>query len=319
MDIAAADRWLSRMRRAIRTTHGPGVLRDVGSFAGLFRVSGCGIRDLVLVASADGVGTKLKAAQLTGAHEAIGVDVVAMNVNDILVYGARPIFFLDYLAVGRIELKIMTSVLTGIVKGCRLSGCALLGGETAELPGTYARGEYEVAGFCVGIAEGKSLIDGSGVRVGDSVVGLASSGIHANGFSLVRKVFTPRELIRMKRQLLVPTRIYVKPVLRALTRVSIQAISHVTGGGLSRRLRVLTAKHRGLRVSLRPNSWCIPAVFRTIQCSGSIPYREMLGTFNMGIGMVLVCRPRDASRLIRMMEHMHVPAWAIGTVEKRRS
>ena len=221
VDVEGANAWLSRMRPLIRSTHGAGVLADRGRFAGLFRLAGLRLRDPVLVASTDGVGTKLKVAQLTRSHEAIGVDVVAMNTNDVLVYGARPLFFLDYIAVGRLQPALMSSLLRGIVLGCRRSGCALLGGETAEMPGVYRRGEYDVAGFCVGVVERVQLIDGSRVRAGDAVVGLASSGVHANGFSLVRRVFTPAQLSRLRRPLLAPTRIYVKPVLRVMREESL--------------------------------------------------------------------------------------------------
>jgi phosphoribosylformylglycinamidine cyclo-ligase len=276
-----------------------------------------GLRDPVLVASTDGVGTKLKVAQLVGAHEAIGVDVVAMNANDVLVYGARPLFFLDYLAVGWLQPAVMSQLVRGIVKGCRLSGCALLGGETAEMPGVYRRGEYDVAGFCVGIAERARLIDGSAVRAGDRIVGLASSGVHANGFALVRRVFSRAQLTRLKRQLLVPTRIYVKPVLQLLEQVPIRAIAHVTGGGLARRLPMLVAKARGLRVRLVPGSWPIPPIFRAIQDVGRVSDDEMRRTFNMGIGMALVCRAADVPRVMRMMQRAGVSAWSIGTIVQR--
>ena len=315
--VAGADRWLTRMGSLIRSTHRPEVLRDLGAFGGLFRLPVKRFRDPVLVASTDGVGTKLKLARSAADYETIGVDAVAMNVNDILVYGAQPLFFLDYVAVGKLRPALMSPLLRGIVRGCRQSGCALLGGETAEMPGVYRNGDYDVAGFCVGIVERGQLLDGSQVRPGDAVVGLASSGIHANGFSLVRRVLTKAELSRWHRQLLVPTRIYVKPVLRLLARVPVHAIVHVTGGGLSRRLPRLVPRARGLRVHLLPRSWRPPPIFQTIQRAGHIADREMRSTFNMGIGMALVCRARDAERATRFLRRAGIAAWRIGTIEQR--
>jgi phosphoribosylformylglycinamidine cyclo-ligase len=292
------------------------VLADRGQFAGLFRFAAGGFRDPVLVASTDGVGTKLTLARRADEHEAVGIDAVAMNTNDVLVYGAQPLFFLDYLAVGELQPALLSGLLRGIVRGCRESGCSLLGGETAEMPGVYRRGEYDVAGFCVGAAERGALIDGRRVRAGDAVVGLASSGVHASGFSLVRRAFTRRELERRRRELLVPTRIYVKPVLRALRAMPVHAIAHVTGGGLARRLPSLVSAHPRLRVRLRAGSWRVPEIFNAIQRAGGIDPREMARTFNMGVGMALVCPSRDAQRLVRFMRRSRVPAWIIGTIER---
>ena len=306
------------MRPLIRSTHGPGVLTDLGAFAGLFHLARTKVRDPVLVASADGVGTKLKVAQLVGAHEAIGVDVVAMNTNDVLAYGARPLFFLDYLAVGILQPVMMGRLLKGMVTGCRQSGCVLLGGETAEMPGVYADGDYDVAGFCVGIAERRQLIDGSRVRAGDVVIGLASSGLHANGFSLVRKALPPETLQRFARRLSVPTRIYVKPVLQLLQRVPVHAIVHVTGGGLSRRLPALVAAQPLLQVRLHPERWRVPELFTAIQHAGGVATAEMMATFNMGIGMALACRARDAATAVRVLQSASVAARPIGIVERRR-
>ena len=317
VDVEGADRWLARMRPLIRTTRRPEVLTDRGQFAGLFRMA-ARYRDPVLVASTDGVGTKLKVAQLLDAHEPIGVDVVAMNTNDVLVYGAEPLFFLDYIAIGRLQPALMSRLLRGVVRGCRQSGCALLGGETAEMPGVYGPGEYDIAGFCVGVVERARLLDGSRVRAGDAIVGVGSSGVHANGFSLVRRVFTRRELGRYKRQLMAPTRIYVKPVLRALRMLPIHAIAHVTGGGLARWLPSLVARVPRLRAALHPGSWRVPEIFRAIQGAGRVSTTEMLGTFNMGIGMALVCRAEDAVRAIRMMQRAGISAWSIGTIEPRK-
>ncbi len=317
VDIQAAEAWLGRMGPAIRSTHGPDVLDDLGQFAGLFRFPSRRYRDPVLVASADGVGTKLKVAALVGAHEAIGVDVVAMNVNDVLVYGAQPLFFLDYLAVGRVQPRLMSQLLGGIVNGCRQSGCALLGGETAEMPGVYARGDYDLAGFCVGVASRRALIDSSRVRAGDAVIGLASSGVHANGFSLVRKALAPGSLRRMARQLLAPTRIYVRPVLRLLERVPVRAIVHVTGGGLARRLPALVAKQPRLAVRVASRRWRPPPVFAAIQREGRLERAQMRATFNMGIGMALAVRAPDVPRALAILRRAGTPAWHIGGIEAR--
>ena len=318
MDIDAADGWLAQVRPLIRSTRSSAVLADRGQFGGLFSLAGLRMREPVLVASTDGVGTKLKIAELAGAHEGIGVDAVAMNVNDVLVYGARPLFFLDYLAVGKMQRPLMSALLRGIVRGCRESGCALLGGETAEMPGVYRKGEYDVAGFCVGAVERGRLIDGSRVRAGDAVVGLTSSGVHANGFSLVRRAFGQAELRRRARELLRPTRIYVKPVLSVLRQLPIHAMAHITGGGLARRLPNLVSGGRGLRVRVRPGSWPVPSLFADIQRAGHISDAEMARTFNMGIGMALVCRPADAMTLIHLMRRAGLPAWSIGTIERTK-
>ena len=305
------------MRPLIRSTRRPELLADRGQFAGLFRLAGLRLRDPVLVASTDGVGTKLTLARSAAEYEAVGVDAVAMNTNDVLVYGAQPLFFLDYLAVGRIQPALMSGLLRGIVRGCRASGCALLGGETAKMPGVYRRGEYDVAGFCVGVAERDRLIDGSAVRAGDAIVGLASSGVHANGFSLVRKVLTRAELARHRRQLLVPTRIYVKPVLALLRGVRLHALAHITGGGLARRIPSLLPALSGLRARLAPGSWRIPTIFRAIQTAGAVSMDEMMGTFNMGIGMALVCGVAEAPRVVRFLAGQGIAAWVIGTIERR--
>ncbi len=315
VDIEAVDSWLAQLGALIRSTTRPEVLRTRRPFAGLFRLGRGRWRDPVLVASADGVGTKLKLAEPIGAYEAIGIDLVAMNVNDVLVYGAQPILFLDYLAFSALDRPVLNSLVRGMAAGCREAGCALLGGETAQMPWVYQRGEYDVAGFCVGVVERAKLLDGSGVRVGDVVVGLASSGVHANGFSLLRKALPPGALKRLTRSLLTPTRIYVNPVLTARASCSIQAIAHVTGGGLARRLPTLVVGHRGLRVRLHPGSWPLPILFQEIQQAAQLSTKEMFGTFNMGIGMTLVCRAKEAPRLIRVMERFQIPAWTIGTIE----
>jgi len=313
--IAKADTLLGQLGRTIRSTQGPEVLRDRGQFAGLFALDRR-YHEPVLVASTDGVGTKLKIAAFAGRHHGIGIDAVAMNTNDVLVYGARPLFVLDYIATGRLSPRIYRQLVEGVAEGCRQSGCALIGGETAEMPGVYEPGEYDIAGFCVGVVERRRLLDGSAVRAGDVVVGLASSGVHANGFSLVRSALDPAALKRYARTLLTPTRIYVKPVLAALERIRVHAMAHVTGGGLARRLPSLVATQRGLRVVWKPGAWTIPHIFRVIQDAGRIETPEMYATFNMGIGMVLACRAADATALQRIMGRFGIQAWSIGMVER---
>ena len=315
VDIVAADGWLATMRPLIRTTHRPGVLPDRGQFAGLFDLRAAKLRDPILVSSTDGVGTKLKLAQRAHEHRAIGIDLVAMNVNDVLTYGAHPLFFLDYVAVGKIQPSVMTAVVAGVVAGCRESGCALLGGETAEMPGVYQRGEYDVAGFCVGAVERSRLIDGRQVAKGDAIIGLTSSGVHANGFSLVRKVLSRAQLHRLRRQLLEPTRIYVKPVLNVLRRLPIHAMAHVTGGGIARRIPSLVQAAPSLRAQWWPGRWSVPNLFGEIQQAGALTMKEMTATFNMGIGMALVCRRRDVTQAMRILQQAGVPAWEIGAIE----
>ena len=317
VDIAAADGWLARMRPLIRTTRRAEVLPDRGQFAGLMRLPR-GLRDPVLVASTDGVGTKLAVARLAGRHEGIGVDAVAMNTNDVLAYGAAPLFFLDYIAVGRMQPVLMGQLLRGVVRGCRESGCVLLGGETAEMPGSYGPGEYDIAGFCVGVVERGRIIDGSQVRAGDRIVGLASTGVHANGFSLVRRALSRAELRRHARALLAPTRIYVRPVLRALREIRITAIAHVTGGGLLRRIPGLAGRRPRLAAALRSGSWPVPPIFRVIQAAAGLSWDDMAGTFNMGVGMALACRPVDAARLARLLAQAGCPAWPIGIIARSR-
>ncbi len=317
VDVAGAEAWLAAMRPLIRSTRLPGVLPDRGQFAGLFRLGINGWRDPVLVASADGVGTKAQLARTARDYAALGEDLVAMNANDVVTCGARPLFFLDYLAVGRLSTRIMSPLLRGIVRGCRLSGCALLGGETAEMPGVYGPSEFDVAGFCVGVIERRRLLDGSAVQAGDVVVGLASAGVHANGFSLVRQALPTAARTGLHRALMRPTRNYVQVALALARRVPVHAFSHVTGGGLARRLPSLVAGRATLSVRWHRGSWPMPAVFRAIQRLGRIAPSEMERTFNMGIGFALACRPRDAAAVVRLSRRHRIGAWVIGTIEQR--
>lgn len=316
VNVEGADAWLSRMKPVVQSTWRGGILPDLGQFAGLFRLKSLNYKDPVLVSSTDGVGTKLKIAQLVNDHRGIGIDAVAMNTNDVLVYGAQPIFFLDYLAVGRLQPELMSQLLKGVAEGCRQSGCALLGGETAEMPGVYEDGEYDIAGFCVGIVEKNKIISGKRLRPGQIILGLASSGVHANGFSLVRKVFSQAEIRRWKKELLAPTRIYVKPVQEILRRFPVYAIAHITGGGLARRAPSLVSRAKGLRTVINEDSYPMPKIFERIQSAGSISGEEMAKTFNMGIGMALVCDSKDAGRIVEALQRFKVLSWIIGTIER---
>ncbi len=316
VNVAAADQLLHRLAPVFRTTRRAEVLPDLGHFAGLFALRR--YRQPVLVASTDGVGTKLKVGALLNAHAALGIDAVAMNVNDVLTTGAEPLFFLDYVATGRLAGSPLPALLRGIARGCRESGCALLGGETAEMPGCYAPGEYDVAGFCVGVVERSRLIDGSRVRAGNVVVGLASSGLHANGFSLVRRVVPEAAMRRApwRTLLRVPTRLYVRPVLDVVRHVPVSAMAHITGGGLERRLPSLVARAPGLSVAWDAGAWPRPRVFRALAALGRLEEAEMFRTFNMGIGFALVCRARDAAVVQRRLAHWRVASWVIGRITR---
>jgi phosphoribosylformylglycinamidine cyclo-ligase len=304
VDIEAGDEAVRRIAPLARATRRPEVLGGLGGFAGFVRVPR-GYRHPVLVSSTDGVGTKLKVAFMTGRHDTVGIDLVAMGVNDVIVHGAEPLYFLDYIGIGRTEPALIESIVAGIAAGCRQARCALIGGETAELPDFYRPGEYDLAGFAVGVVEAKRLVTGSTVRPGDLVLGLASSGLHSNGYSLARRIVfdvmrlkpddeLPEAQATVAEELLRPTRIYVRTVRRLLERSDVRAMAHVTGGGITGNLpRVLP---RGCRAVLRTGSWRVPAVFRTLQREGHVSDDEMFRTFNMGIGYVLVVRPPRGAR-----------------------
>ncbi len=311
VDIHKADSLIRDIKHMVKSTDRPGVLRDISGFGGLFKL-GKKYRNPVLVSSSDGVGTKLKIANLVNEHDSVGIDLVAMNVNDILCCGAEPLFFLDYLGCSKLESKTFKDIVKGVTDGCKQAGCALIGGETAEMPGMYKKGEYDLAGFCVGAVERDKVIDNSGVKSGDVVVGLASSGLHSNGFSLVRKVFTKRELIRYGKELLKPTRIYVKPVLSLLTNNVIKGIAHVTGGAFYNKIKKVLPNN--LNIEIYKGSWLIPEIFKLIQNKGNIKDREMFTTFNMGIGLVLVVDKSAAGKIISQLSNHKLKSWVIGKV-----
>lgn len=319
VDIDAGDALVDRIVPAAKRTRRPEVLGGIGGFGALVEIP-AGYQQPVLVSGTDGVGTKLKLAIDSGRHDTIGIDLVAMCVNDIVVSGAEPLFFLDYYASGKLDVDTAASVITGIARGCELAGCALVGGETAELPGMYQGEDYDLAGFAVGVVEKSKIIDGSQVREGDLIIGLASSGPHSNGYSLIRKVLAVsgasfdqrldgRALIDL---LLAPTRIYVKPLLALMKEIPLHALAHITGGGLLENIpRVIP---EGLSVVLDSKSWSRSAVFDWLQREGSISETEMHRTFNMGIGMILCVAPADAERTLAALHAADEQAWRIGEV-----
>lgn len=283
VDIEAGARLVDRIKPLARGTFREEVLTGIGGFSGLFVPKLAGYREPVLVSACDGVGTKLKIAAALNKYETIGVDLVAMSVNDLVVTGAEPLFFLDYLAVGKLDINRAEAMIKGVVEGCRQAGCALLGGETAEMPGVYDREGFDLAGFAVGIVEKSEIIDGSQISPGDKIIGLPSSGLHSNGYSLVRKLIPAGEYTE---ELLIPTKIYVKTILDLKQRLTIKGIAHITGGGMTENIpRILP---QGCQAVVKEGSWIVPSIFLTLQEKGNIPQEEMCRTFNMGIGMIII-------------------------------
>ncbi|GBD26309.1 Phosphoribosylformylglycinamidine cyclo-ligase [bacterium HR30] len=325
VDIEKGERVARAAARWARRTQRPEVISGVGGFGALFRLPR-GYRRPLLVAATDGVGTKLAIANMVGRHDTVGIDLVAMNVNDILTLGAEPLAFLDYFVTERLEPAIAEQVLRGIARGCRLAGCALVGGETAEHPGCMRTGEYDLAGFVVGVVEEGKVVDGRRIRAGDVLVGIESSGLHSNGFSLVRHVLFERarldvqahlpELQRsLAEELLEPTRIYV-PVIRSLPVPDIHGMAHITGGGLVE--NVPRSFPRALGARIVRGSWPVPPIFELVQRLGPVPEEEMLRTFNMGIGFVLVVSAANANHIVAALRRRRVRSWVIGEVIRRR-
>lgn len=311
VDIDRADDFIRKIKPLLDITERPGCMGKIGGFGGFFRPDTAGMSDPLLVASTDGVGTKLLLAEKKEKYDTVGIDLVAMCVNDVVVTGAEPLFFLDYIACGKLESGRLAAAVKGIAEACREAGCALIGGETAELPGMYAPGKMDLAGFCVGLVSGDKVVDGSGCREGDRVLGLASSGVHSNGFSLVRKIFSEEELKGWKGQeLLTPTRIYVKPVLEVMRKIRLKAVAHITGGGLIDNIpRVIPD---GLNVLIQKGSWPVPDIFLDIQKRGEVPEQEMFRTFNMGVGMAVICPEGDSRTVLEMFRKQGVEGWGIG-------
>ncbi len=350
VDVEAGRAFVEQIRSLVQSTYRPEVLGGFGGFSGCFQLP-VGYREPVLVSGTDGVGTKLKLAQHLNRHDTVGIDLVAMCVNDVLTSGAQPLFFLDYLATSKLNSEQLTQVVAGIAQGCRLSGCALLGGETAEMPGFYQPGEYDLAGFCVGIVEKSQMLDGSQVQVGDVAIGLASQGVHSNGFSLVRKIVQESQATTVSfgdgeqenervgadesgqisshdswdtcpeqlggqslgEVLLTPTQIYVKPVLEARhAGIDIHGMAHITGGGLPENLpRCLGS---GQSIEIAPKSWVVPPIFQWLADAGQLSLETLFNTFNMGIGFVLLVPPSQAAQTLSWFESQNMAAYTIGEV-----
>jgi phosphoribosylformylglycinamidine cyclo-ligase len=328
VDIDTANDFIERIKPFIKTTARKEVVSGIGGFGGLFRFDSGKYKNPILVSSTDGVGTKLKIAQLMDKHDTIGIDLVAMSVNDVVVQGAEPLFFLDYLATGKIELEKSVKIVEGIVAGCRQAGCTLIGGETAEMPGFYKKGEYDLAGFCVGVVDSEKLIDGSAISVNDCVIGVASSGLHSNGFSLARKVLLNKgkllvtdKVSGLERavglELLEPTRIYVKPLLNLFKNFHIKGLVHITGGGFYDNIPRIIPE--SCCCVIFKNSWEIPPIFRVIKEIGSVEEKEMFRVFNMGIGMMIVVPEKEAEEVMHRLAVLGEKAYLIGAVEKRNS
>lgn len=326
VDIDAGNRLVELLKPIVSKTFKRGVITEIGGFAGLFSLNLENIRNPVLVSSTDGVGTKLRIAFMLDKHDTVGIDLVAMCVNDILVQGANPLFFLDYISMGKLEVNKAQEIVKGIAEGCQEAGCSLLGGETAEMPGFYAEGEYDLAGFVVGIAENEDLLDGSEIAVGHQLIGIASSGLHSNGYSLVRKIFF--EGLKMSvddyvedfgrtlgEELLEPTRIYAKAIGNLSRDFRICGISHITGGGLVDNLPRIIPK--ACKTVIRRSSWPVPPVFSFIQKAGQISDQEMMRTFNNGLGMVIVVNEEENNEVLSRLNAMGETAFYIGSVESR--
>ena len=325
VNLEAGYEVVSRIKKHVATTARRGCMGNIGAFGGMFDLGSLNYRHPILVSGTDGVGTKLKIAFAMGKHDTIGIDAVAMCVNDVLAQGAEPLIFLDYVAVGKNKPAVVESIVSGVAEGCRQAGCALVGGETAEMPGMYMEDDYDIAGFTVGAVEKDRLIDCSKVAAGDVLVGLASSGVHSNGFSLVRKIIYDSHLdLHQKYKetgdktlgevLLTPTKIYVKPVLEVLKNVDVHGIAHITGGGFDENIpRILP---EGCGVEIREGSWEILPIFQLLEKHGKVPHREMFNIFNMGIGMVLAVDVNDVATVMAILTEWGEKSSVIGKVVK---
>ena len=314
VDIKKADSFKKQIKSLTEKSSSASVLKGIGGFGSLFEFPKDKYKHPILVSSSDGVGTKLKLATLVNCHDTVGIDLVAMNVNDILCMGARPLFFLDYISCGKLNSGVMLDVVKGINEGCLQAGCSLIGGETAQMPGMYKDNEYDLAGFCVGVVERNNIIDGSKIQKGDKIIGLESNGIHSNGYSLVRKVFSQKELKRMSKELLKPTRIYVKPVLSLLPNHNLSGIAHITGGAFYDKIARILPDNLDARIER--NSWIVPKIFRLIQNKGGVSDRDMYHTFNMGIGMVLIVNPVYVTSVVSKLAALKLRSRLIGQIVK---
>ena len=328
VDIDRANSFVERIKPLIKAASRREVMSGIGGFGGLFHLDISKNRDPVLVSSTDGVGTKLKIAQMMDKHDTVGIDLVAMSVNDVVVQGAEPLFFLDYIATRKLLVETTVQIVEGVVRGCQEAGCALIGGETAEMPGFYPDGEYDLAGFCVGVVDADKLIDGSEIRVGNRIIGIASSGLHSNGFSLARRVLFeegklhPEDKIEgldecLGLALLKPTKIYVKSILNLIKNFNIRGIVHITGGGFTDNIpRIVPGPCRAV---IRKGSWPIPTIFDLIRRVGGVDEEEMLRVFNMGIGMIIIVAEMDHAEILERLENLGEKAYALGVIEKREN
>ncbi len=323
VNVAEGQRTVELMKKAVARTFTPGVLEGIGSFGALFRLDLAGMEEPVMVSGTDGVGTKLKLAFLMDRHDTIGRDCVAMCVNDILCHGATPLFFLDYLATGKLQAEKAAEIVTGVADGCLDAGCALVGGETAEMPGFYSDGEYDLAGFAVGIVDRRKMITGDAIRQGDVLIGLSSSGIHSNGFSLVRRLLLEEKELSLEetlpgfdeplgKVLMTATKIYVKPVLTLLEKYQIKGLAHITGGGFYENIPRILPENCQAEIHL--GSWEVPQIFNLLKEAGQLEEEDLFGTFNMGIGMVMAMDPSQVSLVMDTLENLGEKAWIIGNV-----
>lgn len=320
VDIESGNLLIERIKSRVKSTHRPGVMGSIGGFGALFDISSLAYRQPVLVSGTDGVGTKIKLAIESGRHNTIGIDLVAMCANDLLVQGAEPLFFLDYFASATLDVDVAEQVISGIALGCEQAGCALVGGETAEMPGMYKTGDYDLAGFCVGVVEKNEIIDGTKVSPGDALIGIASTGLHSNGYSLVRHILSrsgtklsdPFADSSFIETLLKPTQIYVKPVLELRNNICLKAIAHITGGGLLENLPRILPDHTG--VEIHSDSWQWPAIFKWLMETGNVEREEMYRTFNCGVGLVLIVEDDIADKAISLLQELGQQAWRLGLV-----
>ena len=320
VDIAAGNALVERIKPIAAKTRIPGVMAGLGGFGSLFELPLDRYKNPVLVSGTDGVGTKLRLAIDSGIHNTVGIDLVAMCVNDIIVQGAEPLFFLDYFATGKLDVNTAASVIEGIGKGCELAGAALVGGETAEMPNMYANGDYDLAGFCVGIVEKSEMLDGSKVGAGDKLIGLASSGAHSNGYSLIRKIIErnqsslnePFDGKTLGETLLSPTRIYVKSLLALMKKIPVHALAHITGGGLTENLPRVIPDNLNAQIDLK--SWQFPAIFDWLQSNGNVSQADMLITFNCGVGMVICVAPEDEAATLTLLAELGETAFVMGEI-----
>lgn len=324
VDVTAGYEGVKLMKKDVERTFIPGVLTGIGGFGGLFQLDLEGIKEPVLVSGTDGVGTKLKLAMLMDKHDTIGIDAVAMCVNDVVCCGAKPLFFLDYIAIGKNVPEKVATIVKGVAEGCVRAGCALIGGETAEHPGMMPEDEYDIAGYTTGVVDKSKILDNSKVKEGDVIIGLASTGVHSNGFSLVRKIFNINDAKVLERALpdgktlgetlLAPTEIYVKPMLDLISKAEVKAVSHITGGGFYE--NVPRSLPEGFTARVNKSSFEVSYIFRLMQEEGNIPERDMYNTFNMGIGMTAVVPEKDANRAVEILGAHGIRAYCIGDIVK---